>query len=90
MEPDNVKEKYAVAVLKEGEVVGHLMKGQNYKFAKTIFYSLRSDSFHTCEVKVAGKPVNKGDMMGMRVRCKLHLSGRKHFVDKLNQLVTKM
>lgn len=38
MQPDNMVDKYAVAVMNEGNVVGHLPLGSNGKFAKTVFY----------------------------------------------------
>ena len=46
MEPEKVMDKYAVAVINNDTLVGHLMKGESGKFAKTIFYFLRSDKFH--------------------------------------------
>ena len=43
MELKNILDKYAVSVIKNGSGVGHLMKGESGKFAKTIFYFLRSE-----------------------------------------------
>ena len=39
MQPNNVKDKYAVAVFQEGKekLIGHLPLGKSGKFAKTIF-----------------------------------------------------
>ena len=42
-EQNNIVDKYAVCVLRAGKVVGHLMKGESGRFAKTIFYFLRAD-----------------------------------------------
>lgn len=42
-EPENVVDKYAVCVLSGEDVVGHLKKGKNGRFAKTVFYFLRVD-----------------------------------------------
>ena len=42
-EPNNAVDKYAVCVLKDGEVVGHLKRGTLGRFAKTIFYFLEAD-----------------------------------------------
>ena len=39
-EPNNIVDKYAVFVLRAGKVVGHLMKGESGRYAKTIFYFL--------------------------------------------------
>lgn len=90
MEPNNHKDKYAVAVHKEEAVVGHLMLGISGKFAKTIFYFLRADNIHTCTATVTGKPINQGDGMGMKVPCKLIFNGRKEFIDKLEQVIKKL
>ena len=42
MQPNNVKDKYAVAIFQEGKkkVIGHLPLGKSGKFAKTILYFL--------------------------------------------------
>ena len=42
-EPDNPVGKFAVAVKKNQNVVWHLKKGKTGRFAKTLFYFLRSD-----------------------------------------------
>ena len=42
-EPDNPKDKYAVCVRKGNRKVGHLPLGKCSKFAKTIFYFLKTD-----------------------------------------------
>ena len=44
MESDNVVGKYAVCILKNNEVIGHLPKETNGKFAKTIFTSFGQTS----------------------------------------------
>ena len=43
MEPDSDVDKYAVAVIKKDRDTGHLMKGENRKLAKTVFFFLRVD-----------------------------------------------
>ena len=44
MEPENREDKYAVAVIDgESRIVGHLPKGTSGKYAKTVFFFLRSD-----------------------------------------------
>ena len=44
MQPNNVKDKYAVASCQEGKkkVIGPLPLGKSGKFAKTIFYFLKA------------------------------------------------
>ena len=70
-EPSNVMDKYAVAVLVKGEIVGHLMHGSSGKFAKTIFYFFTN----SCTAIVTGKPVNLGKGKGMQVPSTLKLNG---------------
>ena len=36
-EPENIMDKYDVAVLKDRQVVGHLTKGKSGRYAKTMF-----------------------------------------------------
>ena len=52
MEPDNCVDKFSVFVEKDQTVVGHLKKGDPAKFAKTIFYFLRSDTYCNCYAEV--------------------------------------
>ena len=47
LEPENEYDKYAVAVEKCGDVVGHLSKGRSVRFAKTVLYTLRA-SYENC------------------------------------------
>ena len=44
MQPNNVKNKYAVAISQEGKkkVIDHLSLGKSGKFTKTIFYFLKA------------------------------------------------
>ena len=67
MEPTNIQDKFAVAFKKKKMLVGHLLpKGKTERFAKTIFYFLKSCDDNCCYVKVAGKAINQGDGMGMK------------------------
>ena len=53
MDPQNEVDKYAVAVVdNENNVNGHLPKGKSGKYAKTIFYFLKTDSLNICHVKL--------------------------------------
>ena len=76
-EPTNPVDKYAVCVLKNGNVVGHLEKGQTGRFAKMIFYFLHAEEQSSCLVVVRGKPVNLGIKEGMAVPCTLEFRGKK-------------
>ena len=56
-----------VAPLKtsKGTIVGHLKKGKSGRFAKAIFYYLRSHPQANCTAKVTGKRFNLGDGEGL-------------------------
>ena len=89
-EPTNPVDKYAVCVIAcviRGEkIVGHLEKGKNGRFGKTIFYFLRADPGRSkCTVMVKGKAVNLGDGDGMQVPCRLKLEGDRDFVTLLKK-----
>ena len=73
---------------KDEKVIGHLPLGENGKFAKTIFYLLRADTYAKCNITVVGKAVNLGGGDGMQVPCILHLSGQKSMVEILKQQKT--
>ena len=87
VEPDNIIDKYAVAVKKEGKVVGHLPLGKNGKFAKMIFYFLKADHYGKCDVTVTGRAVNLGDDDGMQVPCTLHFSAQKEMIQMLKKKI---
>ena len=54
-ELENAVDKYAVAVVKDTHDVGHLKKGKNGRFAKTIFYFLRANQLNIADVTVKGR-----------------------------------
>ena len=87
MEPENVMDKYAVAVINNDTVVGHLMKGESGKFVTTIFYFLRLDELNSCTAVVTGRAVNKKEGKGIQIPCKLTSSGSKIFIEKLQKLI---
>ena len=90
MEPTNKKDRFAVAVIGDKDsIIGHLMKGKDGRFAKTIFYFLRASEYHCCRVYVTGKAVNQGDNKGMKVPCTLLFKGQSEFVDVLYQELKK-
>ena len=90
MEPDNRMDKFAVCVKVNEKIVGHLKKGTSGRFAKKIFYYLRSDAYSSAWSKVTGKRCNRGDGEGMQVPCKLSLSGQLKFVSLLHKELIKM
>ena len=78
-QPNNAVDNYAVCVLKDGEVVGHLKRGKLGRFAKTIFYFLEADQHSSCSVIIkADKAVNFGDGEGMQVQCNAAVNCNPH------------
>ena len=88
MEPDNAYDKYAVAVKKDGKLVGHLMKGTRGNFAKMVFYFLRRDSTSSCTCRITGKAVNQGKGMGLQVPCELTFNGKSNIISQLKTLIS--
>ena len=82
-EPENEYDKYAVAIERCGDVVGHLSKGKSACFTKTVSYFLRPSNENCCWVELTGKRVNLGDGEGLQIPCILHFSGGAKFVVKL-------
>ena len=80
----NELDKYAFAVqIKESKVVGHLPLGKPGKFAKTIFYYLKTSENNVCVAVVIGKPVNQGDGKGMKVPCSLQFTAEEKCIKVL-------
>ena len=84
-QPENPVDKYAVCVLKDAEVVGHLTKGCNGRFAKTVSFFLKGDPHAKCDVRITGKPLNLGDGEGMQVPCLLEFQGQCKFLKVLKK-----
>ena len=90
IEPTNIVDKYAVCVLLNDRVVGHLKRGKSGRFAKTVFYFLRADAYSSCMVITKGKAVNLGDGEGMQVPCKLEFTGQKKYIEILEKELNKL
>ena len=63
VEPKNKDDKFAVAIMKDDYLVGHLSKKSTGRFAKIILFFLRACDTNT-----------QGDGKGIRVPCKLYFS----------------
>ena len=87
LESENELDKYAVAVIKNSVVVGHLAKGKTGRFAKTISFFLRASNDNSCKVEVTGKRVNLGDGYGLQIPCNLHFTGHVNFINKLKEVL---
>ena len=81
MEPTNKLDKYAVALKgKDGDVIDHFPLGKSGKFAKTVFYFLKSDKNHHCKITVTGEATNDGDKLRMKVPCQLFFLAKEKFI----------
>ena len=89
-EPDNAVGKYAAAVMNKDRVVRHLMKAKSRKFAKIVFFFLKTDEINSSTVKITGKVVNKEKGIGMEVPCSSTFTGSKPTLDKLKNILYQL
>ena len=89
MQPNNVKDKYAVAIFQEGkqDVIGHFPLGKSGKFVKTIFHFLKGNR---CQIIVHGKAVNQNDGLGMKVPSRLLFTAEEKFIAILKGRLPKL
>ena len=81
--------KYVVAVKREeSQVVGHLM--EVWKFAKAVIYFLKASENNDCVAVVCGRPINQGDVKGMKVICTLQFTGEEKFIKILKDQLEKL
>ena len=91
MEPQNEVNKYAVAVAdNENNVIGQLPKEKSGKYAKTIFYFLKTNPLNIYHAKVTGKTVNLGNNKGMRTLCLPQFTGSCKMMNILQELICKL
>lgn len=84
IEPTNTHDDFAVAVVKNGTVVGHVPKC----VSRVISYFLKKDSSSgLCEVHVTGSRVNRGVGLGLEIPCKYKFYGRQAYVERLQSLL---
>ena len=83
IEPDNQHDRYAVAVLNEDTIVGHVPRSKS----KVVHYFLRkTESVGFCEV--TGGRVNRGVGFGVEVPCIYKFYGQKAYVQRLQLILT--
>ena len=77
-ERDNPEDLYAVSVIKEDTIVGHVPRENS----RVVWYFLEHDGAVTCEVtdrRKCGK--------GLEVPCLYHFTGKKKKIEKLRKLL---
>ena len=85
-ESDNSYDKFAVAVKKNGQVVGHLKKGKSGWFSKSISYFLKYPK-SSCHIEITGKKANLGDKQGLQVPCTVKLNGHSVHIQRLKNIL---
>ena len=80
VEPTNPYDDFAVSVVKDGAMVGHVPK---YVSRVICFFLKRVGSVGFC--KVAGSRVNRGIGLGLEISCKFY--GRQDYLDRLQKLL---
>ena len=83
-EPDNSKDR-AVAVIKDGEVVGHVP----HNIASTVSQFLRRDS-NEAFVEVTGERVNRRAGYGLEIPCIYRFYGPEPYTKKLREIVASL
>ena len=82
IEPTNPHDDFAVAVVKDGTVVGHVPK----RVSRVISYFLKKDSSSgLCEV--TGSRVNRGVGLGLEIPCRYKFYGHQAYVERLQSLL---
>ena len=87
-EPQNEQDKNAIAVIKDGEVVGHIPKGlASTKQGTAIVKHFLTKTGCKAEVKVVGNAVNRGGGYGMEVPCIYKFQGQNIYIELLRKLL---
>ena len=82
-EPDNPVSKHAVAVTRDGQIVGHIPE----KYSRVVSCFLaREGNSGSCVV--TGPRVNRGVQLGLEVPCLYKFFGRQDYVHRLKTLLT--
>ena len=81
-EPENFRDRFAVAVMKNNSVVVHVPKVKS----RPVYYFLSRDG-HTGFCEVTGMPTNRGVDLGVEMPCVYRFYGHRTHIDRLIQLL---
>lgn len=84
-EPDNVRDNRAVAVLKEGQVVGHIP----YNISAIVSHFLSRD-YNKAFAEVTGDRVNRGGGYGIEVPCCYRFYGPELYLKRMKEITTSL
>ena len=88
-EATNKTDRFAVAVIKNKKITGHLPLRKTGRFFKRIFYFLKCE-YNDCKVTIVdGKAVNLGDRVEIRVPCLLFFRGQSDYINILSKELSK-
>ena len=92
IQPNNIKNKYAVAIFQEGKnkVIGHLPIGKPGKFTEASFYFLKPAKENRCKIIVHGKAVNQNDGLEMKIPSQLFFIAEEKLIDILKKRLPKL
>ena len=85
VQPKYKEDIFAVAIMNDDCLAGHLSKEKTGIFAKIIFYFVRACDTNTSTLEITGKATNQRDREGMKVSCKLYFSAEDSFIKILKQ-----
>lgn len=81
-EPDNVKDHLAVAVIKDGDIIGHVP----FNLSRTVSQFLRRQC-NSAFAEVTGDYVNRGAGYGLEVPCIYRFFGPEPYIQKLQEIL---
>ena len=84
-EPLNSVDKYAVAIVKDGTVVGHVPR--NFS---ALFFHFLTRSQNKGVTEVTGTKVNRGAGYGLEIPCVYRLYGTRAYIERLNTAVEEI
>ena len=85
---DNEQDKNAIAVIKEGDVVGHIPRAlASTNHGNGIVRHFLAKSGSEAEAKVIGTAVNRGGGYGMEIPCIYKFMGQEKNIDLLSKLL---
>ena len=88
-EATNKTDRFAVAVINNKKITGHLPLRKTGCFFKRIFYFLKCE-YNDCKVTIVdGKAVNLGDGVEIRVPCLLSFRGQSDYINILSKELSK-
>lgn len=82
-ETDNLFDKYAISVLKDDTVVGHVPK----EISKLVAFFIKHGGMLKCVVADGGKYKHSEEAGGLEIPCVMVFSGQRDLVERLKTLL---